>query len=57
MFLSEKMGKVIPRRWTENRKGTGTSSVESGVKNLEDSSSCPIKKSESYEPVTKGAPA
>ena len=28
-------GKVIPCRWTENRKGTGTTSGESGTRNLE----------------------
>ena len=27
--------KVIPCRWTENRKGAGTSSGESGERNLE----------------------
>ena len=27
--------KVIPCRWTENRKGAGTSSGESGARNLE----------------------
>ena len=31
----ERKGKVIPCRWTENRKGTGTNSGESGVRNLE----------------------
>ena len=33
--MSERKGKVIPCRWTENRKGAGTSSGESGVRNLE----------------------
>ena len=28
-------GKVIPCRWTENRKGAGTSSGESGARKLE----------------------
>ena len=31
----EKKGKFIPCRWTENRKGSGTNSGESGVRNLE----------------------
>ena len=35
MFLSERKGKVIPCRWAENRKGAGTNSGESGVRNLE----------------------
>ena len=34
-FLSERKGKVIPCRWTENRKGAGTNSGESGARNLE----------------------
>ena len=34
-MLSEKKGKVIPRRGTENGKGAGTNSGESGAKNLE----------------------
>ena len=33
--MSEKKGKVIPRRGTENGKGAGTNSGESGAKNLE----------------------
>ena len=28
-------GKIIPRRWTEDRKGAGTNSGESGARNLE----------------------
>ena len=47
MFQPERKGKVTPCRCTENRKDMGTSSVESGVRNLEDSSSSPIKKRES----------
>ena len=31
----ERRGKVISYRWTENRKGTGTNSGESGARNLE----------------------
>ena len=31
----EAKGKVIPCRWTENRKGAGTNSRESGARNLE----------------------
>ena len=34
-FLSERKGTVIPCRVTEDRKGAGTSSGESGAKNLE----------------------
>ena len=34
-FLSERKGKVVPRRWTENRKGARTNSGESGASNLE----------------------
>ena len=34
-FLLERKGKVIPCRWTENRKDMGTNSEESGVRNLE----------------------
>ena len=34
-FLLERKGKVIPRRWTENRKGVGTNREESGARNLE----------------------
>ena len=34
-FLLERKGKVIVCRWTENRKGAGTNSGESGVRNLE----------------------
>ena len=34
-FLSERKGKVIPCRWTEDRKGAGTSNGESGTGNLE----------------------
>ena len=30
---SEKKGKVIPCRWTENRKGAGTNSGQSGARN------------------------
>ena len=33
-FLSERKGKVIPCRWTENRKGAKTSSGESGARNI-----------------------
>ena len=33
-FLSERKGKVIQRQWTENRKGAGTNSGESGARNL-----------------------
>ena len=34
-LLSEKKEKVIPYRGTENTKGVGTNSRESGAKNLE----------------------
>ena len=34
MFLSERKGNVIPCRRTENRKGAGTDSGESGARNL-----------------------
>ena len=34
-FLSKTKGKVIPYWWTENRKGAGISSGESGVRNME----------------------
>ena len=34
-FLSERKGKVIPCRWTKNRKGSGTNSRESSARNLE----------------------
>ena len=34
-FLSERKGKVILCKWTENRKGAGTNSGESGARNLE----------------------
>ena len=34
-FLSERKGKVIPCRRTENRKGAGTNSGQSGARNLE----------------------
>ena len=34
-LLLERRGKVIPCWWTENRKGAGTNSGESGVRNLE----------------------
>ena len=34
-FLSERKGKVTQCRWTENRKGAGTKSGESGARNLE----------------------
>ena len=34
-FLSKRKGKVIPCRWTKNRKGAGTNSGESGARNLE----------------------
>ena len=33
--MSERKGKVIPCRWTENRKGAGTNSGESVARNLE----------------------
>ena len=33
--MSERKGKVSPCRWTENRKGAGTNSGESGARNLE----------------------
>ena len=33
--MSERKGKVIPCRWTENRKGVGTNNGESGARNLE----------------------
>ena len=33
--LSERKGKVILCKWTENRKGAGTNSGESGARNLE----------------------
>ena len=35
MFLSERKGKVIPCRRTEDRKGTGSKGGESGARNLE----------------------
>ena len=34
-FLSERKGKVIPCRGTEDRKGTGTNSRKSGAGDLE----------------------
>ena len=34
-FLSERKGKVIPCRGTENRKGAGTNSGKSDTRNLE----------------------
>ena len=34
-FLSERKGKIIPCLWTEDRKGAGTNSGESGARNLE----------------------
>ena len=34
-FLSDRKGKVIPCRGTENRKGAGTNSGKSDTKNLE----------------------
>ena len=33
--LSDRKGKVIPCRWTKNRKGAGINSGESGTRNLE----------------------
>ena len=33
--MSERKGKVIPCRWTKDRKGAGTNSGESGTRNLE----------------------
>ena len=35
LYLNESKGEVIPCKWTENRKGAGTSSGESGARNLE----------------------
>ena len=34
-FLSERKGKVIPCRWAEDRKVTGTNSGKSGTRNPE----------------------
>ena len=34
-FLSERKGKVTPCRWTEDRKGAGTNSRESGARSLQ----------------------
>ena len=34
-FLTERKGKVIPCRRTEDRNGAGTNSGESGVRNME----------------------
>ena len=34
-FVSERKGKVIPCRWTEDRKGAGTDSREPGARGLQ----------------------
>ena len=34
-FLSERKGKAVPCRWTENNKGAGTNSGESGARHQE----------------------
>ena len=35
LYLNESKGEVIPCKWTENRKGAGTNSRDSGARNLE----------------------
>ena len=45
---------ALPCRWTEDRKGAGTSSIESGARNLEASSSCRLWMEQQYWAVQEG---
>ena len=47
-FLSERKGKVIPCRGSEDRKGAGTNSGDSGTRNLEAKNNYPEKQSGEY---------